>query len=129
MKKYILLIALAVSVLTAKAQFNVDRLITSGKVALHYEDYVLSIQYFNQVIALKPFLYEPWQYRAVAKFYLDDFVGAETDASEAIALNPYIDILYDLRAKTTMMRWRRQILSFANGSVLQMLISLRLRCG
>ena len=56
MKKYILLIALAVSVLTAKAQFNVDRLITSGKVALHYEDYVLSIQYFNQVIALKPFL-------------------------------------------------------------------------
>ena len=57
MKKYILLIALAVSVLTAKAQFNVDRLITSGKVALHYEDYVLSIQYFNQVIALKPFLY------------------------------------------------------------------------
>ena len=98
MKKYILLIALAVSVLTAKAQFNVDRLITSGKVALHYEDYVLSIQYFNQVIALKPFLYEPWQYRAVAKFYLDDFGGAETDASEAIALNPYIDILYDLRA-------------------------------
>lgn len=97
-EKYILLIALAVSVLTAKAQFNVDRLITSGKVALHYEDYVLSIQYFNQVIALKPFLYEPWQYRAVAKFYLDDFVGAETDASEAIALNPYIDILYDLRA-------------------------------
>ena len=47
MKKYILLIALAVSVLTAKAQFNVDRLITSGKVALHYEDYVLSIQYFK----------------------------------------------------------------------------------
>lgn len=55
MKKYILLIALAVSVLTAKAQFNVDRLITSGKVALHYEDYVLSIQYFNQVIALNLF--------------------------------------------------------------------------
>ena len=26
------------------AQYNVDRLITSGEVALHYEDYVLSIQ-------------------------------------------------------------------------------------
>lgn len=90
--------ALAACSLAAKAQFNVDRLITSGQVALHYEDYVLAIQYFNQVIALKPFLYEPWQGRAAAKFFLDDFAGAESDVSEAITLNPYIDILYDLRA-------------------------------
>ncbi len=47
---------------------------------------------------MKPFLYIPWQGRAAAKFYLDDFVGAEADATEAITLNPYIDILYDLRA-------------------------------
>lgn len=79
------------------AQFNVDRLITSGKVALHYEDYVLSIQYFNQAISLKPYLWEPWQYRAIAKFYLDDYSGAEIDASEAINLNPYIAEIYDLR--------------------------------
>lgn len=98
MKKYVVLLALVLSCLLAKAQYNVERLITSGQVALHYEDYVLSIQYFNQVIALKPFLYEPWQGRAAAKFYLDDFVGAEADATEAITLNPYIDILYDLRA-------------------------------
>ena len=81
-----------------RAQYNVERLLVSGQVALHYEDYVLSIQYFNQVLSLKPYLYQPWQYRAVAKFYLDDFTGAETDVSEAIRLNPYIDGLYDLRA-------------------------------
>ena len=64
---------------------------------MHYEDYVLSIQYFNQVLAQKPYLYEPWQLRAIAKFCLDDFAGAEADASEAILLNPYVPELYDLR--------------------------------
>lgn len=84
--------------LSSSAQFKVDRLVRSGEIALHYEDYVLSIQYFNQVIALKPYLYRPWQLRGIAKFYLDDFSGAENDAAEAIRLNPYIDGLYDLRA-------------------------------
>lgn len=82
----------------SSAQYNVDRLIMSGRVALHYEDYVLSIQYFNQAISQKPFLWEPWQLRAVAKFYLDDYAGATEDASEAIYLNPYVSELYDLRA-------------------------------
>ena len=53
------------------AQYNVDRLIMSGRVAVYYEDYILGIQYFNQVIAMKPYLYEPWQMRAIAKFHLD----------------------------------------------------------
>ena len=79
------------------AQYKVDRLILSGKVALHYEDYVLSIQYFNQAISQKPYLWEPWQLRAIAKYYLEDWTGAEADASKAIELNPYITSLYDLR--------------------------------
>ena len=43
--------------LAAKAQYNVNRLITNGEVALHYEDYVLSIQYFNKALAQKPYLW------------------------------------------------------------------------
>lgn len=70
----------------------------SGRAALYYEDYVLSIQYFNQALNQKPFLWEPWQLRAAAKFSLDDFVGAEMDASKSIELNPYIPQTYDLRA-------------------------------
>jgi tetratricopeptide (TPR) repeat protein len=58
---------------------------------------VLSIQYFNQAIMAKPYLYEPWFFRAVAKYYLDDFAGAEDDCSEAIQRNPYVVNLYDLR--------------------------------
>ena len=80
-----------------QAQYNVDRLITSGRVAVYYEDYILGIQYFNQVIAMKPYLYEPWQMRAIAKYHLDDYHGAEADVSEAIKLNPYVTLLYDLR--------------------------------
>lgn len=79
------------------AQYKVDRLITSGKVAMHYEDYVLSIQYFNQAINQKPFLWEPWQLRAISKYYLEDWGGSESDATKAIELNPYITGLYDLR--------------------------------
>lgn len=81
-----------------KAQLNTDRLMISGEIALHYEDYVLSIQYFNQVISQKPYLYQPWQYRAIAKYYLDDYTGSEADATEALERNPYVEGLYDLRA-------------------------------
>ncbi len=79
------------------AQYNTDRLIMIGRSALYYEDYVLSIQYFNQAISAKPYLYEPWFFRGVAKFYLDDFRGAESDCSEAIERNPYVTTIYELR--------------------------------
>ena len=83
--------------LVGNAQFNTDRLVTIGRSALYYEDYVLSIQYFNQAIQAKPYLYEPWFYRGVAKYYLDDFVGAEKDCTEAIERNPYVVSIYELR--------------------------------
>ena len=98
MRKLILsLLALLAPVMFMSAQFRTDRLIDVGKSALYYEDYVLSIQYFNQVILVKPYLYEPWYLRAVAKYYLDDYVGAEKDCSEAIRLNPYVPDFFELR--------------------------------
>lgn len=50
---FLLFLPLAVS-----AQFNTDRLLMVGRSAIYYEDYVLSIQYFNQAISQKPWLYE-----------------------------------------------------------------------
>ena len=79
------------------AQYNTDRLVMIGRSALYYEDYVLSIQYFNQAISAKPYLFEPWYYRAIAKYYLDDYAGAENDCSEAIRRNPYVVGIYELR--------------------------------
>ena len=79
------------------AQYNTDRLVMIGRSALYYEDYVLSIQYFNQAISAKPYLYEPWFFRAVAKYYLDDYAGAEADCTEAVRRNPYVVNVYELR--------------------------------
>ena len=50
------------------AQLNTRRVMEIGRNALYFEDYVLSIQYFNQVIDAKPFLHEPYFYRALAKY-------------------------------------------------------------
>lgn len=96
-RKVVFFFALLFMPLAGKAQFNTDRLVTIGRSALYYEDYVLSIQYFNQALSAKPYLYEPWFYRGVAKFYLDDYVGAENDCTEAIERNPYVVDIYELR--------------------------------
>ena len=45
----------------AYAQINTDRGDDDcPKRVIYFEDYVLSIQYFNQVINAKPYLYEPY---------------------------------------------------------------------
>ena len=85
------------SFLPSFAQYNIDRLVMIGRSALYYEDYVLSIQYFNQAISAKPYLYEPWYFRGIAKYYLDDYRGAESDCTQAIERNPYVVGIYELR--------------------------------
>jgi len=82
MKKIILAAFIIFSSLSASAQVNTDRVMMIGKNALYFEDYVLAIQYFNQVIMAKPYLADPYYFRALAKFMLDDFKGAEEDATE-----------------------------------------------
>ena len=69
-----------------------------GRNALYYEDYVLAIQRFNMVVGVKPWLGEPYFYRALAKYYLEDYQGAEIDCSHAVERNPYALNHYVLRA-------------------------------
>jgi len=68
-----------------------------GRTALYFDDYVLSIQYFNQVINAKPYLAEPYFYRAVAKLSLEDYRGAEQDCSNALSRNPFVVNCYQVR--------------------------------
>ena len=81
----------------AHAQINTDRMMNIARNALAYDDYVLSISYFNLVINYKPHLYEPYFYRGVAKFYLDDYSGTILDCTETIRRNPYFPNTYELR--------------------------------
>ncbi len=93
--------------LWAAAQLNTDRLTAIGRNALYFEDYVLSIQYFNQVIRVKPYLVEPYFYRGVAKIQLEDYVGAEKDMDEVIRRNPFIPMAFYARgfARKQLGKW------------------------
>ena len=63
----VITISLAIFVsLPIYGQINTDRMLTIGKNALYFEDYVLAIQYFNKVIRVKPYLADPYFYRGLS---------------------------------------------------------------
>ncbi len=95
MRKILMIIAMCFSI-AASAQLNTNRIMLIGRNALYFEDYVLSIQYFNRVINVKPYLADPYYYRAVAKFYLDDLAGAANDCEIAINMNPFMINAFNL---------------------------------
>ena len=101
----------------ANAQINTDQVLNIGRNAMYFEDYVLSIQYFNQVISMKPYLAEPYYYRAVAKLHLSDYKGAEEDCSLAIERNPFIIDAYQVRgvARQTLHRYKDAIADYEAG--------------
>jgi len=97
MKRTIVIFLLLTGIFTSVAQINTDRVMIIGRNALYFEDYVLAIQYFNQVIKQKPWLDKPYFYRALAKLSLDDYSGAEEDSNLALQQNPYMISAYFLR--------------------------------
>lgn len=103
------------------AQINTDRVLSIGRNALYFEDYVLSIQYFNEVIAVKPYLADPYLYRSIAKIYLDDYHGAEQDASECIERNPFLITAWQVRgiARQNLKEYDGAIADFQQGLTVQ----------
>lgn len=114
MRKILILIISCILSLALNAQLNTDRLTSIGRNALYFEDYVLSIQYFNQVIKAKPFLIDPYYYRAIAKIQLEDYVGAEADLNIVIERNPFIHMAYYARgfAYKRQGKWNEAIADF-----------------
>ena len=116
MKKFlVVVIVVFFYAVSAVAQLNTDRLMSVGKNALYFEDYVLSIQYFNQVIRVKPQLIDPYFYRGIAKIQLEDYVGAEADMSIVIERNPFIPMAYYARgfALGSLGRWGEASIDFS----------------
>ena len=79
------------------AQWNTERILAIGQNALYFEDYILSIQYFNQVIKIKPYLAEPYLNRAISKIQLGDYQSADRDCTKAIEINPFLPQAYYTR--------------------------------
>ena len=97
MKKGLILLIAVLWQSTAFSQWNTDRILANGQNALYFEDYLLSIQYFNQVIKAKPYLAEPYLNRGIAKIQLGDYQGADADCSLAIEKNPFLPQAYYAR--------------------------------
>ena len=108
-----------VSILQLNAQINTQQVMNIGRNALYFEDYLLSIQYFNQVVKAKPYLAEPYFYRAIAKLELEDYKGAEEDCSLAIERNPFIVDAYQVRGIA------RQTLHNPKGAIADYEVGLR----
>lgn len=92
-----LLWALVLTVAPLWGQIDVEHVISIGRNALYFNDYVVSIGYFNQAIDTRPWLADPYFYRAVAKVNLEDYKGAEQDATLCLERNPFISRAYLLR--------------------------------
>ncbi len=90
-------LGLAASFSPLFAQVNAEQVLTIGRNVLSMEDYMLSIQYFNQAIKAKPYLPDPYFFRAIAKLSLDDYQGAEEDCNKAIELNKFKTEAYKVR--------------------------------
>lgn len=117
-KRYLLLLLAVLGLYRSGfAQIDVNHVISIGRNALYFNDYVVSIGYFNQVIATRPWLAEPYLYRAIAKISLDDYVGAEQDAAKSIELNPYISRSYLVRgvAQQNTQKLEEAIKTYAQG--------------
>ena len=112
---------MTVAVVCSYAQINTDRVLAIGRNALYFEDYVLSIQYFNNVISVKPYLPEPYLYRSIAKVYLEDYTGAEEDASLCLERNPFITTAYQVRgiARQNLGEYEGAIEDFYEGLKIQ----------
>ena len=117
MKKAILFILFQICSFSLFAQINTDRVLAIGRNALYFEDYVLSIQYFNQVIRSQPWLAEPYFYRAVAKINLDDYKGAEEDCSLCLERNPFLVQAYYARgiARQSQEKYKDAIADYDKG--------------
>lgn len=83
--------------LRMRGQVNAEQVLNIGRNVLSMEDYMLSIQYFNQAIKAKPYLSDPYFFRALAKLYLEDYAGAEDDCTLAIERNKFKTESYKLR--------------------------------
>lgn len=97
MKKAFILLILIINGFLLGAQVNTEHLMRVGGNALYFSDYVLAMQYFNQVIKAKPYLEQPYLYRAFAKISLEDYRGALVDLDIAISKNEFIPRAYYAR--------------------------------
>lgn len=82
------------------AQIDKDYFFNTGRQCLIDKKYAESLDYFNVLIKTDKTLHEAFFLRGIAKYNLEDLIGANQDFSEAIRINPVYTQAYHYRAIT-----------------------------
>ena len=101
--KIILLGTLLGNAAAADAQYNKDYFYWASRRCLMNREYQEAIRVLNTLLRADPDAAEGYFLRGVAKFNLDDLLGADTDFSAAIVKNPVFTTAYIYRALSTRM--------------------------
>lgn len=101
-KRLIYFFILTLTSIGANAQINAEQVLNIGRNVLSMDDYMLSIHYFNLAANAKPYMAEPYYYRALAKLMLEDYKGAEQDAGMALDRNKFLTEAYRVRGFARM---------------------------
>ena len=84
----------------AQAQYDKVNFFYRGRQVLIDNKYPQAINVFNLLIKTDTTLYEAYLFRGIAKYNLNDFIGAQADFSKAIQMNPVYTPAYHYRAIT-----------------------------
>ena len=103
MRKWITGIALAAALLCGadvQAQYNREYFFWMGQRCMMDNNYQEAIRTLNTLLRFDEDAYEGYFLRGIAKYNLDDLIGAEADFSTAIDKNPVYTQAYTYRAVT-----------------------------
>ena len=90
MKKIILIIFIIFHFTgNSVAQLNTQNIIYKARLELYKKNYTEALKLFNNVINIKPELIEPYFYRGLTKYRLNDLSGAKQDFKKTLQMNPF----------------------------------------
>ena len=84
----------------ARAQYNKEYFYHMGRTFMMNDDYREAIRTLNTLLRFDADAYEGYFLRGIAKYNLDDLLGAEADFSLALSKNPVFTQAYTYRAIT-----------------------------
>ena len=100
LRRLIPVVALLLFAWQASAQYNREYFFWVGRRCMMNNDYQEAIRTLNTLLRFDEEAFEGYFLRGIAKYNLDDLLGAEADFSTAIRLNPVYTQAYTYRAIT-----------------------------
>lgn len=94
------MILLMSSIITARAQYNREYFFWVGRQQMMESQFTEAIRTLNVLLRFDEDAYEGYFLRGIAKYNLDDLLGADADFSIAIEKNPVFTTAYTYRAIT-----------------------------